>query len=264
MAQYGWADCPDSVKHQVNRFVQAVSRVVGDNLIGVYLHGSLAMGCFNPARSDLDLLFLVQDDLSPATGRDLALLCLELSAQPAPLELSFVRRTALFPWQYPTPYVFHFSEDWRERFNHELSSGAWQTWSGEPTDPDLAAHLMMIRQRGLCLLGEPIDSAIPDVPRADYVDSILRDFDWALAGININPVYAVLNCCRILWYRVEGRVGSKEEAAVWAVSYLPDDLRPLVRQAITIYRGSAAAAAFPPDRLTVFTDYVQDKVRQLA
>lgn len=28
---------------------------LGDNLIGVCLHGSAAMGCFNPAKSDLDL-----------------------------------------------------------------------------------------------------------------------------------------------------------------------------------------------------------------
>ncbi|MGN7761522.1 nucleotidyltransferase domain-containing protein [Paenibacillus sp. 22594] len=30
------------------------------NLLGIYLHGSLAMGCFNPLKSDVDFLVVVK------------------------------------------------------------------------------------------------------------------------------------------------------------------------------------------------------------
>lgn len=39
----------------LSRFTGMSRDTLGENLIGVYLHGSAAMGCFNPAKSDLDL-----------------------------------------------------------------------------------------------------------------------------------------------------------------------------------------------------------------
>jgi predicted nucleotidyltransferase len=41
-------------------FVSKLSEMLGSNLVGVYLHGSLAMGCFNPHASDIDVLVITQ------------------------------------------------------------------------------------------------------------------------------------------------------------------------------------------------------------
>ncbi|MCA1695715.1 MAG: nucleotidyltransferase domain-containing protein, partial [Actinobacteria bacterium] len=43
---------------QVTSLLESVQALLGQALVGVYLHGSLAYGCFNPDRSDLDLLAL--------------------------------------------------------------------------------------------------------------------------------------------------------------------------------------------------------------
>lgn len=266
MAQYGWENCPEPIKHQINDFVDAISQISGDNLIGAYLHGSLAMGCFNPERSDLDLLLVVRDSLSPQMKLDLARLCLERSGQPSPMELSFVRQAGLQPWQYPTPYEFHFSEDWRERLNDDLSSGAWQGWpEGESlADPDLAAHIMTIRRRGLCLSGQPIGDALPDVPGEDYLASILADVDWALERLADNPVYVVLNLCRIYRYLVEDYVGSKDEGGIWALAYLPEEHRSFVHQALQVYRGNAPVMNCDCNHLAHFVDSLYEKIHQLA
>ena len=40
----------------VQRFVSQSRLILGENLVGVYLHGSAVMGCFNPAKSDLDFI----------------------------------------------------------------------------------------------------------------------------------------------------------------------------------------------------------------
>jgi len=37
-------------------FVERNKEILEDSLVGIYLHGSAAMGCFNPAKSDIDLL----------------------------------------------------------------------------------------------------------------------------------------------------------------------------------------------------------------
>jgi predicted nucleotidyltransferase len=49
-------DCPPEVAGQITAFVLSVSRILSGNLRGVYLHGSLALGCFNAAESDVDTL----------------------------------------------------------------------------------------------------------------------------------------------------------------------------------------------------------------
>lgn len=45
----------------LNRVVELFKEELGGNLVGIYLHGSLAMGCFNPDTSDVDLLLVVRD-----------------------------------------------------------------------------------------------------------------------------------------------------------------------------------------------------------
>ena len=83
MAQFGWADCPDPYKIQVNTFLEELQKVLGDDLVGVYLHGSLALKCFNPIRSDINLLVVSSQPLSSAQKRHLGSLLVHLSHKPA-------------------------------------------------------------------------------------------------------------------------------------------------------------------------------------
>jgi len=46
--------------------------LLGGNLVGVYLHGSYAMGCFNPEKSDLDLLIVVKNEIPDDVKRKYA------------------------------------------------------------------------------------------------------------------------------------------------------------------------------------------------
>ncbi|MEO8610977.1 MAG: aminoglycoside adenylyltransferase domain-containing protein [Chloroflexota bacterium] len=262
MTQFGWTNCPDVIRRQVENFREGIVHILGDNLTGIYLHGSLAMGCFNPARSDLDMLVITRAELGDS-ARALAELVLKLSGDPSPVEISCLRASYLHPWQYPTPFDFHFSESWREKTTQALQTGQFGLWSGDPapTDPDLAAHIIITRARGICLAGKPIDSVFPQVPRADYLHSILSDFDYARTHLGENPVYAVLNCCRIYGYVLEGRVDSKDEAGVWALESLPE-YRLLIQIALDLYRGVASQAEFDPSELEHFAVDMQTLIKR--
>ena len=48
MALFGWHNCPGAVRAQVDQLTSTLSNLLAEHLIGIYLHGSLAMGCFNP------------------------------------------------------------------------------------------------------------------------------------------------------------------------------------------------------------------------
>ena len=51
------------------QFAKRSREILGENLAGIYLHGSAAMGCFHPRKSDLDLLAVVQHPLDDTCKR---------------------------------------------------------------------------------------------------------------------------------------------------------------------------------------------------
>ena len=53
----------------INSFVDKSKEILKDNLVGIYLHGSAVMGCFNPAKSDIDLSVVVKDSMSDSDKR---------------------------------------------------------------------------------------------------------------------------------------------------------------------------------------------------
>jgi predicted nucleotidyltransferase len=71
------AGFPD-VETLLDSFVSGLAELLGDELVGVYLHGSLALGAFNPERSDVDFLVATEGDLSAEQVEALAALHLRL------------------------------------------------------------------------------------------------------------------------------------------------------------------------------------------
>ncbi|HWQ16092.1 MAG TPA: aminoglycoside adenylyltransferase domain-containing protein [Roseiflexaceae bacterium] len=237
MPQYSWDNCPADVCAQVHGLLVELRAILGANLAGTYLHGSLAMGCFHPARSDLDLLVVTGERITPEQRYAVAGALLRSSGAPAPIEISFLSRTQVSPWAHPTPFDLHYSEDWRVKTAEELASGAWRSWGNpEPRDYDLAAHCTVTLARGVTLSGPPPSALLPPVPREDYVDSIIRDVVWAGDRIAEDPVYLVLNTCRVLAYLREGLVLSKDEGGAWGLRALPEEDRPVVAAALAAYR----------------------------
>lgn len=264
MSQYGWADCPAAVRAQLEGYTARVVAALGNNLLGLYLHGSLAMGCFNPTRSDIDLLGITHQALTAEQRRTLAEISLECDSTPSPFELSFVPANTLILWQHPAPYDFHYSPMWQARIKDDLTSGAWRSWQGAETlrDPDLAAHITVTRARGIALVGSPPARLLPPVPHSDYLDSIISDFDFAREGMNDNPVYALLNFCRILCYLTAGQISSKDEAGVWGLMTLPAVHHPLIQNALLDYRGDTHHY-FDPVSLAQFADFTAEKTALL-
>lgn len=240
---------------QLLALVGGFRSLLGEALVGVYLHGSLTMGCFNPKSSDLDLLVVTSRRLPVEIKRELVMLLLAQSRHPAPVEISFLAREHLRPWQHPTPYDLHFSEDWRTRFEQELASGSWRRWNDQiRLDGDLAGHITILRARGRCLYGEPIENVFPEVPGTDYAQSIVEDARWAFERYSVFPVYLVLNYCRILAFFKERLLLSKSEGGRWGFMHLDERWRPLIEQALALYQGEAEAMYLPPDEVHKFAE----------
>lgn len=243
-------------------FVDATCKAFGDNLVGIYLHGSAAMGCFNPASSDIDLIVVIKDVLDFDKRRAYIDDMVRLNAR-APkkgLEVSVVRREVCDPFVYPTPFEFHFSPMYLDACVNAPDEYARSVGH---SDPDLAAHFTVIRERGRVLLGEGIPAVFGEVDGKYYMDSIWTDVSGSESDILSEPVYIVLNLARVLAYTREGLVLSKAEGGKWALDNLPREFMPVVEGALCEYGGKnrmdVDAAA-----LTEYARYMLGAIRDAA
>lgn len=241
--------CPARVRRQLGRIVAGLRETIGDHLIGVYLHGSLAMGCFNPRSSDLDLLVVTRTRMPADVWKRLAELLVRSSSRPAPIELSVVRRSQLRPFRHPTPFDLCFSREFQSWYRMILKSGRWRTeYRKVKRDADLAGHCTVLRQRGIRLWGAPVQRAIPAVPRRFHLASVLADHAWGWRHVIEDPkgmgAYWILNACRTAAFLESGRVLSKAEGGRWGLRRLPRAVRPTIHGALRAYRGQRPRRRF--------------------
>ncbi|SIT91958.1 aminoglycoside adenylyltransferase domain-containing protein [Edaphobacillus lindanitolerans] len=240
-----------------------ISRIINDDLIGVYLHGSLALGGFNPDASDIDAIAVTRSTLTTETKEKLARTFLRTSNSPFPLEIHFLNARQLTQWQHPCPFDFHFSEFWREQYTDDLLTGTKDFLNGIAADADLAAHITILNHSGICLTGKPINEVFPSVPQSDYLSAIMNDYRDCLENIHAEPVYSTLNLIRVLRYLKDGKIASKAEAGSWGLSALPEDLRLTLKKVTTCYATNDAAHRFGKQELERMKNYLSDRVRAL-
>lgn len=249
----------NEVRNIIETIHSKIKAVIQENFIGCYVHGSYVLGGFNKG-SDIDLLVITKSPLSLPTKKQLAALFLSISNEPFPIEITFLHEAQLKSWKHPSSYDFHYSECWRERFTADLMNNTNKAINDQPkTDPDLAAHFTILRYKGLCIQGEPIDEVIPPIPKEDYLNAILNDYADCLEQIEQKPIYAILNLLRIFLYIKVGEIYSKREAAIWGVENLPNNLRP-VNRALDGYENNMQDVHIPKDALTIFKQYIISKV----
>ena len=113
---------------------------------------------------------------------------------------------------------------------HEALSREWHLKRAGKAEKEA-----LIRDRGICLYGMPINEAFGEVPEQDYLDSIWHDVSRAEEEITGNPMYLILNLARVLGYLRKKRVFSKKEGGTWGLKNLPERYRPLIQAALDEY-----------------------------
>ncbi len=256
-------EAPKEALEQLDMLTRDLRSILADDLVGVYVHGSLVLGCFSPERSDIDVIAVTRRATTNEARGRLGELMLRSSADrgrprkpPYPLELSLLTEQQLRPWRYPTPFDFHYGESQRERFMAGYFSPLWTE------DYDLAAHVTVLREAGVALFGAPIQRVFPPVPERDYVDSLLRDFDWSRD--RRLGLYGALNASRIWATLAERRLHSKLSGGLWALQHASARFHGLVERSVAVYRGGSVEAEFDPAEVAAYMDYVAPIIRSLA
>jgi len=221
---------PQEVTKLLEALLPGIRYALGDNLVGVYMRGSLAIGDFIPDTSDVDLLAVTERRVHDAEFATLAALHATVAATPLRyanrLEIAYVDRAAL------------------RRFEsglHHATLGQGEALAWTEHHANWILERWTVRECGVTLLGpDPrilIDPIAVDELRA-AVRSRLRDWaDWA--GQPDDPdwllprshkAYVVETMCRALATLACGRLLSKPRAVAWALATLPEPWHSTVEQ----------------------------------
>ena len=251
-------------RNLLDKFVSGSKDIFGHNLTGIYLHGSAVMGCFQPEKSDIDLLLVVKEEVQDEAKRKFMDMVVELNKQaPAKgLELSVVKESVCNPFAYPTPFELHFSV---AHLGWYQSNPQDYIEKMKGTDKDLAAHFTIIFHRGKTLYGKEISEVFAPVPKENYLDSIWSDIENSVEEIAENPMYLTLNLCRVLAYKKDGLITSKQEGGVWGLKNISKpEFKSFIEEALREYQGGENKAGMVYDVATAkkFAEYMLGEIRR--
>ena len=234
--------------------VPCVQSALGDNLVGIYLRGSLATGDFIDT-SDIDFLVATESPVSDAEADALIAMHARLAALPNKyadrLEGAYIDRAALRRFEPGRRFLTVECETplrWKE---HETS------WLIERCG---------LRESGLALLGPDPRTLIDPISAAELRGTARQRLgDWAeWAGAPDDPdwllvrshqAYVVETMCRALYTLAFGELVSKRNAVEWALSALPESWRALVEEAVA-RRADATADPRRVADLLAFVEWV--------
>ncbi|MBN2565998.1 MAG: DUF4111 domain-containing protein [Candidatus Eisenbacteria bacterium] len=221
---------------QCDRVVAAVRAVLGQAVIGVYLHGSATSGGLKPT-SDIDIFVVTGRRMTPDERRELIGRLLPISGPGDPtgrsrsIGLEAVVQADVRPWRYPPRLELQFGDWWRSEFER----GNFAPW--ESPSPDLALLLEMVRRANHPLFGPPPAQVLDPVPPADIRRAMLDSIPALLSDLDGDERNVVLTFARIWTTLATGVIRPKDEAAAWALPLLPPEHRAVLEHAREIYLG---------------------------
>lgn len=218
----------------LDEIIRKSKNIFNQNLTGIYLHGSMAMRCFNPKKSDLDLIVVIEKEIADEQKLRFmeAIIRLNESAPHKGIELSIIKKEYCNDFVYPTPFELHFSSMHLQWFKDNPVDYISKM---KGADKDLAAHFMIIKKCGIVLWGAEIERVFSEIPKECYMDSIWSDIENAKEDIKENPIYIILNLCRVAAFVKDNIVVSKKQGGEWGLQNLSPEYKNLILDAVNCY-----------------------------
>lgn len=221
-------DLPPEVGPLLDELTTEIRDALGENIVGVYLRGSLALGGFDAETSDVDLLVVVEQPVSDAEFGVLAALHDRIPAH-----------ENMFGRSYEVSYIDRRS---LERFesNERTHPTVGADWPfAKSVHPDnFVLERWVVSERGIIIEGpDPktlIDPISPDDLRAAVASEFRRHMIWVDANeppdwlaTRHYQAFAVETICRGLYTLETGAIITKPQAIAWALETLPEPWRSL-------------------------------------
>lgn len=217
---------------QVNNWIK---EILQDNYVGVYFHGSLRLGSFNPEKSDLDFIIVIKDKIDYKTKKliwDKMLENINIFPKKG-FEFSVVLEENCKNIKHPIAYELHGSEAWIDKYKVDKSIIINDDYK---VDPDLASHFNVINVPNDAMdFGKPSKEVFEKVPKKYVIDSNYQDTLDCVQNIVNNPIYCVLNLCRFYALIKENLTLSKYDGGKWALENMNSKYNDIIKSAMEDY-----------------------------
>lgn len=207
--------------------------ILGNNFVGMYLHGSLAAGDFEPHRSDIDFVIVTADEISDETLSALQAMHARIAASESKwateLEGSYIPERVLRRYE---PANARHPTIGRHKDAHLRV---------EQDDSDWVIKRHVLREQGIALAEPPPHTLIDPVQPSELRRAVLETLTRWWTPMLDDPTrlqspgyraYAILTLCRMLYTLQYGTIISKSFAARWALASLDERWTGLIEWAM--------------------------------
>jgi predicted nucleotidyltransferase len=217
-------DLNAEVRDLLRAFAAGAEGILRDRLVAIYLYGSLITGDFDLDASDVDLLTVTREHLSPGEFLQLdelhGRLADAFSYWKGRLEVAYVSLEALRTFRERRSTIAVISPG--EPF-HEKDAGS-----------DWLINWYTIREQGVALQGPSAEQVIPEIGQPEFLDRVrAQALEWRewVEHADTRPYqgYVILTMCRALHVIETGAQVSKIAAASWAQKRLPEEAELIQR-----------------------------------
>jgi len=244
-----------NIPRKVSRLLQDLSAqlplILGRNLVGVYLYGSVTHAAFNPKRSDIDCLVVTRRDLSDTQFRKTdAWLAETATSNPwtARLQILFLVKNELLVMN-TSGCLYQFGV---------------RTRTGSDGHPLIWMDFL---KSGKVLFGPRPESFLPEITPRMFRQALKRELGYLREEISSKPkskwrdvpmyrAYAVLTICRIMYSFRKDSIVSKPVAAKWASKSLPKEWNEIIRPALR-FNETGREPDIPRQRIERFIEFAQ-------
>lgn len=210
----------------------AVQRILGEQLLGMYLHGSLSNGGFDE-HSDIDIVFVTKNEVSEDMFSALHAMHLEMAKLDSPwahqLEVSYIPQHSLRRF------------DRSDMLHPHLDRGRGEVLHRMAHESDWVIQRFVLRERGVIITGPHPITLIDPISPDDLRRAIVEVLPLWLGPILEQPSqiskrgyqsFFVLSLCRIFYTLKYGEIVSKAAAANWALEALDAKWKELIERAL--------------------------------
>ncbi len=215
-------------------FVSEIETELEENLVGVYLVGSLASGEFD-LDSDVDFLVVIKTELTETNKRhlqDIHVKVHEMDVYPAKhLEGSYIDITDLNDWSIVGEKKLFYFDNGSITPEQSVHDNNWHVrW--------------ILRERGIILAGPEPQTILRPIPKAELLGEmktslhqIMLSFEEAIhqplnfSTSQFGQSFVVLTYCRMLHTLQTSEVQSKKAGAEWAKEFVAPEWRKLIDRA---------------------------------
>lgn len=222
------------LREVLNIFAGEIAAELKENLVGIYLVGSIASGDFD-LDSDVDFLVVTKTELTEADMnrlQDIQIKVHNIDCYPAKhLEGSYISIGDLNDWRTAGQKKLYYFDNGSTTYEQTTHDNQWHVrW--------------ILRERGITLVGQKPETILQAVPVNELIEEIKArmlqskeifqgEINRSLSFCNsrFGQSFFVLTYCRMLHTIHTGTVQSKRAGAAWAKQFVDPKWGKLIDQA---------------------------------